>query len=338
MRKAAILYEVEMIYKARALRAKMKQKASEERLEEAYPELGPLRQSLQDLRCDRLLLETVPGEGGDRERQCLDDAIKDKEKKLEAFYQSLPEEDKAESFYYCSYCKDQGFRPPCPKCYPQTLRQVLNDMARPYMPSAQARRENVDLTLFSDKPIAIGKAKATSRALMERYVAMMDRLVEDFPKHAENYYFTGKTGTGKTFLASSVVNSLLDQGVLALFIPALSFEEGVGRIRTLQKSFGSSQAAIDQARENYELFIEADFLVLDDFGLSSGQVQDPLTEVYQLLQERNLRGKTTILTSNLTLAELKKIYNERLVSRILGNFKILPFVGDDLRVKLGQGI
>lgn len=341
MDKSNILYEVENLYKTRALQAKMKQNALEERLEKTYPELRPLRQTIQDLRCDRLLLETLPEDSPDAmgsERQDIDLAIEQKEEELKAFYRSLPEEDKKESFYHCPYCEDLGFRPPCPYCYPATLRQVLGKMARPYMPDSEARRERFNIDLFSEDCIKLGKAQSCPKALMERYLAMMDRLVKNFPENAENYYFTGKTGTGKTYLASTVVNSLLDQGVFALFLPALSFEEVVGRLRTLQKSFGVSQAAIDRARESYSLFLEADFLVLDDFGLSSGQVSDFITEIYQLLQERKLRGKATILTSNLTLAELKKIYNERLVSRILGNFKILPFVGEDLRVKLGQGM
>ena len=43
--------------------------------------------------------------------------------------------------------------------------------------------------------------------------------------------------------------------------------------------------------------------------------------------------KSTIISTNLSLAKLKEIYSERSVSRIFGHYELYRFYGDDIRLK-----
>ena len=61
------------------------------------------------------------------------------------------------------------------------------------------------------------------------------------------------------------------------------------------------------------------------------------TELYKIINTRllNQNGKITktIISTNLDLQGLFSTYDERIVSRIVGNYNICYFFGDDIRFK-----
>jgi len=46
-----------------------------------------------------------------------------------------------------------------------------------------------------------------------------------------------------------------------------------------------------------------------------------------------LDNKSIIISTNLSPADLPNQYSERIVSRFFGSFKMLKFIGEDIRVK-----
>ena len=62
--------------------------------------------------------------------------------------------------------------------------------------------------------------------------------------------------------------------------------------------------------------------------MATGFVQSAL---YQLVNGRLLAGKSTIISTNLDLPALSKAYNERILSRLIGSYTMLGFVGRDIR-------
>ena len=80
-----------------------------------------------------------------------------------------------------------------------------------------------------------------------------------------------------------------------------------------------------------------DLLIIDDLGteMNSTFVQSAL---YQLINGRLLTGKSTVISTNLDPEELGRRYGAPLLSRLEGEYQLLPFVGTDIRrLKREQG-
>lgn len=76
--------------------------------------------------------------------------------------------------------------------------------------------------------------------------------------------------------------------------------------------------------------MNCDLLILDDLGteMTTSFVQSAL---YQLLNGRLLTGKSTVISTNLDPEELGRRYGAPLLSRLEGEYQLLPFVGTDIR-------
>ena len=86
------------------------------------------------------------------------------------------------------------------------------------------------------------------------------------------------------------------------------------------------------------IMLEADLLILDDLG-SEFQTQFTDSVLYELINERINERRPTLISTNLTVNEVGKKYNDRIVSRITGCFRPFFFAGSDVRlVKLRNGI
>ena len=85
----------------------------------------------------------------------------------------------------------------------------------------------------------------------------------------------------------------------------------------------------------YKSVLEADLLIIDDLG-TEAMNNIKFTELFNIINTRLLnQNKTTktIISTNLSLQNLFSNYDERIVSRIVGNYNICYFFGDDIRFK-----
>ena len=53
--------------------------------------------------------------------------------------------------------------------------------------------------------------------------------------------------------------------------------------------------------------------------------------LYQIINTRLMEKKSTIISTNLSPEKLEQRYTAQTVSRIEGEYQILPFVGEDIR-------
>ena len=74
-----------------------------------------------------------------------------------------------------------------------------------------------------------------------------------------------------------------------------------------------------------------DLLIIDDLGT---ELINTFTasQMFYCVNERLNRNKGTIISTNLTLGELQDAFTERVTSRIMSKYKIIPLIGDDLRL------
>ena len=74
-----------------------------------------------------------------------------------------------------------------------------------------------------------------------------------------------------------------------------------------------------------------DLLILDDLGTEFNNSYT-LAQLYQLINDRLNKGLSTVITSNIHLNEIKPKYDERIYSRIVGNYCFIKLLGKDLRL------
>ena len=58
-----------------------------------------------------------------------------------------------------------------------------------------------------------------------------------------------------------------------------------------------------------------------------------LSHFFQLLNERISRKKPLLISTNMGISDIRNHYDERIYSRIVGEFEVFTIVGDDLRLK-----
>ena len=79
--------------------------------------------------------------------------------------------------------------------------------------------------------------------------------------------------------------------------------------------------------------LNVDLLIIDDLGTECINNMK-FTELFNILNTRLLNQNKitkTIISTNLSLKNLYSNYDERIISRIVGNYDICYFFGDDIR-------
>ena len=84
----------------------------------------------------------------------------------------------------------------------------------------------------------------------------------------------------------------------------------------------------------YKNLLDVDLLIIDDLGTESMN-NIKFTELFNIINSRLLNQNNkclkTIISTNLNLALINKTYGERISSRLVGNYNICRFFGEDLR-------
>ena len=80
--------------------------------------------------------------------------------------------------------------------------------------------------------------------------------------------------------------------------------------------------------------LDVDLLIIDDLG-TEFMNNVKFSELFNILNTRLLNQNKitkTIISTNLSLKNLYSNYDERIVSRLIGNYDICYFFGDDIRL------
>lgn len=225
--------------------------------------------------------------------------------------------------YKCEKCKDTGFigSEKC-SCYKQYLVKVyyknsdLNELIK------ENNFDNFNIEYYSHRKT--GSEPESPRKNMEKIFTRCMSFIRNFDSAKENLLFYGNSGTGKTFLSNCIAKELLDKGYLVVYRTSENLIQNLKHIR------------FDGDEELEDLILNCDLLIIDDLGTE--QISDfSKTELFNLLNRKILKNKKMIVSTNCTLEEILHIYSERISSRLLGNFGLYKFFGDDIRIKKNLG-
>ncbi|HBC97349.1 MAG TPA: DNA replication protein DnaC, partial [Clostridium sp.] len=159
------------------------------------------------------------------------------------------------------------------------------------------------------------------RKNMEKIADISWNFIENFNSIDENLLFYGDSGTGKSFLANCIAKELLDRGHMVIYRTAVDL------IKDLKG------ARFDSQEELEDLLINCDLLIIDDLG-TEALTEFSKTELFNLLNRKLLKRRKMIISTNFTIEALLKNYSERISSRLLGNFTLCKFYGEDIRVRI----
>lgn len=220
--------------------------------------------------------------------------------------------------YKCFKCKDTGFigSKKC-ICYKQKLVQLYYENSDLKEILKKSNFDNFNIELYSYHKT--GNEPISPRKNIEEITSKSWKFIQNFSSSNENLLFLGNPGTGKTFLSNCIAKELLDSGYLVVYRTAEALIHDLKYIR-----FNNDDTLED-------LLLNCDLLIIDDLG--SEQITDfSKTELFNLLNRRLLKRKKLLISTNYDLEELLKIYSERISSRLLGEFILCNFFGEDIRI------
>ncbi len=231
--------------------------------------------------------------------------------------------------YDCSLCNDTGYITENYKTQMcQCLKQQLYNIE--YNKSNISNLENHKFENFLSTVYStdVDKVKYNSDISPRENIEIIKKISQKFIKNFDdsnekNLLFTGNTGLGKTFLSGCIANELLKKGKNVLYQTAPVMLDTI-----IDYRFGKTDNSI------YNNLLDVDLLIIDDLGTECMNNMK-FTELFTVLNTRLLNSTNkvtkTIISTNLNIQNLFKNYDERIVSRLIGNYNICRFFGDDIR-------
>ena len=209
-------------------------------------------------------------------------------------------EDYLELPYKCPVCQDTGY----------VGKEIL-------------KKENFDhfsFDYYSDtmKNEATG---LTERETARRAYDIARGFVRNFDSSFENLFLYGDTGVGKTFLSHCIAHDLLESAHCVMYFSAFDLFE----------LLADSKFSRDKT-EGQEFVFDSDLLIIDDLGteLTNSFVS---SQLFLCINERIMRRKSTIISTNLKLENFSDTYSERTFSRIASNYRMVKLEGKDIRIQ-----
>ncbi len=313
-------------YETKALLA---QRAADGRREEVQQRIPELREL--DLRLSTFGLRIMKQamEGGNT--QAALDRLREENQRILAQRRQLLEqngypEDYCKPRYECEQCNDSGYVG-IQMCVCMRRRLVEAGMESSGLGGLMKKQS------FDNFSLDYYKNNRQDFARMEQNFRKVKAYAEAFELNEKtqprSLLFLGGTGLGKTHLSTAVAKTVIERGY------DVFYNSAVGMISDFEcRRFGNTAAMGDA--DNTERYVSCDLLILDDLGTEMVN-QFTQSTLYYILNTRLNMNRPTVISTNLKAEELLKTYNERITSRLIGEFDLVPFYGVDVRKqKLSQ--
>ena len=231
--------------------------------------------------------------------------------------------------YECKKCNDTGYLINDSNIMCSCLKQKLINLQ--YNKSNIYNLEKDNFETFNENLLSNTanetkyNSKISPRDNIKNIKKIAIKFIENFDDPIEkNLLFTGNTGLGKTFLSNCIANEMLKKGKTVLYQTAPIMLDEI-----IDYRFGKKDNFI------YENILNADLLIIDDLGTETLN-SIKFTELFNVINTRLLNQNNhitkTIISTNLSLNNLFKNYDERIFSRLVGYYNICRFYGEDIRI------
>ena len=223
-----------------------------------------------------------------------------------------------EAHYSCTLCRDSGiFEGKKCRCFMKLQGEILYKQSKMGEILERENFSRFQLERFDNTERKAQTGNKTVREYMKDIRDYFYGYCQNYPENQGNFIFTGGTGTGKTFFLHCIAKALLDRGVSVLYFTA----EGL---------FNHFSRLMREGIED-EFVEEVDVLLLDDLGTEFSN-SFTASRFFNLLNQRILTRKTMMISTNLNFKDLRELYSDRVVSRMMSDYEIIPLYGRDLRL------
>jgi DNA replication protein DnaC len=183
--------------------------------------------------------------------------------------------------------------------------------------------ETFQLDYYSDDPEK-GISGLSPRVIMTGNHTICSDFAQQFPNHSvHNLFLNGAPGLGKTFLSACIARVVSERGFSVVYDTA-------GNIFSQFEARKFEKDA--DAQESTRRYLNCDLLIMDDLG-SEMTTSFTQSVLYEIINTRLIQNRRTVISSNLSVADVAKRYQAQIYSRLSGEYQSLPFVGDDIRQK-----
>ena len=155
---------------------------------------------------------------------------------------------------------------------------------------------------------------------MQKNLQKCKEYAETFGINSPNLIFIGGTGLGKTHLSTSIARKVIEKGNDTVY------ESAPNIFNDFNKEQFKDETGLTQK------YFDCDLLIMDDLGTEM-HTSFTVSSLYNLINTRLNSDKKTIINTNLSIDELRKVYSDRITSRIFGLFEPLIFAGKDIRMQ-----
>jgi DNA replication protein DnaC len=320
-------YSKEVVIRARERLAGMKadkESLTQQRLAEAYQQIPRLREIDRQLRLTMAATIQAAFTKGEDVHAAMEQ-VKQENLRLQQERKELIEANFRLGWLdespVCSHCGGSGY-------IGSTMCRCLAELC--------LDEQKKELTLLSGSDASFDKFRleyyedkvdpnlgVNIRTVMAKTLDICVRYARNFETNPGNLLFSGDTGLGKTFLSACIAKEVATQGY------SVAYESAVHLLTNMERAKFEND---EDARAKVQRYTDCDLLIIDDLGTEI-MGQFTLTALYTLINDRILRGKATIISTNLTTDGIARRYNPQIASRLRGNFRRVAFVGDDIRLK-----
>jgi len=216
--------------------------------------------------------------------------------------------------YICEVCQDTGYinGEKC-HCFKQAAITLLYDQS-----NLQKQLDDTDFSRVTDVYYD-GEDLVNFRNSYEKSINFVNNFKNDY----QNLCFYGTVGTGKSFLSGCIAKALMQEGHSVIYFSA-------SRLMDLFSYSSFDSKGREEAEETFKEIYDCDLLIIDDLG---SEVTNALSasRLFTCINERHLRRKSIIISTNLSLGELRTRYTDRIFSRISNYFLFCKMTGPDIR-------
>ena len=233
--------------------------------------------------------------------------------------------DYLEPVYTCPDCKDTGFIDGV-KCHCFNKAAIEFFYARS---NAKNIRKDENFKTFSlDKYSKNYRENPTGKSAYEHMKDVL-KTAQDFAANfgkdgsLRNLILYGETGLGKTFLSNCIANELINSCHSVIYLTAIE----------LFQAYSKSEFSNDNDTEDLSQEItDCDLLIIDDLGT---ELSNKFTNsrLFYCINDRILKDKSTIISTNLSMNQLHEQYSDRIFSRIMYSYRPVKFFGDNIRLQ-----
>lgn len=185
--------------------------------------------------------------------------------------------------------------------------------------------KDVNLSNFSMSVYKKQESKESIKITVKMVNEYLKNIVENFKNGMGLYIYSNTKGSGKTRLALSIANELIEKGMQVKFATSPQILNEIRATWDKERDYSESKLLEDLSNTK--------ILIIDDFGTE--KPKDWINDrFYSIINQRYINKKPTIFTSNHELNFLE--YDDRITSRIRERVYQISFPEEDMREYIAE--